>query len=183
MCLLCRRWMNWYRRFRGRTSPSPCGRRGRWRSTSRRISSTHSASGSRSGTLLLYSAVICTEPCSALLNKTEDKPRCLHYIIYSLKYKNISLDSTQTTIKLHLRWAYKFSHLKCGTVHVMVHVSSQCLRCLITVTEPNPELVHSGEWALCDHHCLSVLLHLEFFMPGLRFHVWYNCILMETRNG
>lgn len=108
LCLLCRRWMNWYRRFRGRTSPSPCGRRGRWRNTPPRISSTHSASGSRSGTLLLYWAVICTEPCSAVLNKTEDKPHCLHYIIYSLKYKNISLDSTQTTIKLHLRWAYKY---------------------------------------------------------------------------
>lgn len=56
-----------------------------------------------------------------------------------------------------------------------------CLRCLFTVTEPNPELVHSGEWTLCNHHCLSKLLHLEFLMPRLGFHVWYNCILTETR--
>lgn len=120
LCLLCRRWMNWSRRCRGRTSPSPCGRRERWRNTPHRISSTHSASGSRSGTLLLYWAVICTEPCTTviilIMDWKYDKPQCLHYIIYSLKYQNISLHSTQTTL-LHFIWAYKQFLFTCKTWH------------------------------------------------------------------
>lgn len=52
--LFDRKWTSWSRRCLGRTSLSPCGRRGRNRNRSLRTSSTHSASGSRSESGRLY---------------------------------------------------------------------------------------------------------------------------------